>query len=336
MVKICIVSYYILAETILLAYESLQKKGHSMYNFPLFKYMYDDNDKRNDYLEYMIDFVNGNKIDVLLWWFINIETAEFIHIKNKTNAKFILFNFDEPFMSAERDIKNKAPHFDCVFATCKETLTNYTLNGTKKAYYLLPAFDIKRCAIENLLSEDDFKKYSCDINFCCTNLYEDETVYPNQYINRKLIVDNIYNNQESGKYTFYIYGPDFLKNYYPKSYKGFIPYDEQYKLILHSKINLCTHVLSNMDGYINERAILVGGSLGLLFVDNVKGIDKIFDVNKELIIIDKYNYIDQIKNVLENYEMYIDMRKNLHNKCANNFTYDHWANYIHDHYLINL
>lgn len=334
MSNICFVSYYELKEALLEAANSLKKIGYKIFDFPMFKYVHDINDKRSDYSDYFISYLIENKINIVLWWFIDIDTDKFKIIKDKTsiecpNIKYILFNWDDPFNWDNCDLAGKASYFDYVFITCKETLEKYKSFGSKNTYYLLPGFSPKIHDTIKYFDLTNYHKYSCDISFCCTNLYADP-IYDKQYISRKRLIDDIYDNQNKYDYKFNLYGPDFLQKIYPDSYKSFITYDQSSKIFYYSKINLCTHVISNMDGYVNERVILIGGSGGLLLVDNIKGINKIFDTDKEIIIIDKNNYIEQIKNILDNYDQYINHRQNLYKKCHEQFTYDHWASFIHE------
>lgn len=336
MVNICITSYYGLREALLYASDELQKFGHNVLDFPLYKYYADSHDKRDDYLELLVEFIKTNNIHVVYWWYVNIPSNDLKIIKDKTNTKFMFFNWDEPYNWLLCDLPNKAYYFDCVFITCKETRQRYIDHGTKKAVYCLPGFNpLVHHLIKTPNSEEE-SKYMCDISFSCTDLYADEHKYPNQYINRKYLIDTIYNNQSVYNYSFHIYGPEHLKELYPLSYKGFINYNDSGKLFNYSKINLCSHVLSNKEGYINERVILIGGSGGLLLVDNVKGIEKIFDINSECIILDKTNFIKQIINILFEYDKYIDHKLNLNKKCMTNYTYQHFAELMHKEFLSNI
>lgn len=330
MAKLCTISYYGPIETIGLAEKSLSDCNIEVYDFPLFKYMHDVFDKVDNYIDKLVSFVKDNGIEFILWWFINIPTDEFIEIKKQTNVKYLFFNWDEPYNWPQCDIINKMPYFDMVFVTCKETLSTYLNNGCKYAYCLYPGFSQERNFIIKEMNSELYAKYSCDISICCTNLYENNELYPNQYINRKKLISDIYNNQTEYGYSFYIYGPESLKELYPLSYRGFAKYDELNYIFNYSKINLCTHVLNNKKGYLNERVILIGGSGGLLLVDSVDGINEIFKLNDEIIILDKHYYIQQIKSILNDYDKYIDVRKAFNDTCIKKYTYNNWANFIYN------
>lgn len=326
--KICLISYYGPFDTIKRAIDSLNLiENVTVCDFPLFKYMHDINDKVDNYEELLINYINENRIEYILWWFINIPTNIFMDIKNKTKTKYIFFNWDEPYNWNGCDIPNKMKYINYSFITCEETTKDYINNGTEISKCLYPGFHIEDFYKLNIDIEN-YNKYSCDISFCCTNLYENEIEYPNQYINRKVLIDSIYENQSKYCYTFHIYGPEFLKQKYPNSYKGFARYNDLNKIFNYSKINLCTHVLSNKGGYLNERIILIGASGGLVLMDNIKDIETVFIPNKEIVLLDKDNYLKQIKDIIENYDLYLDIRNNIYNKCVEKYNYNIWANTI--------
>lgn len=326
MVKFSIISYYGAIESIKQAENAIREIDNTMelYNFPLFKYMYDEKEKVDNYLELLIDYIKDHNIQIVFWWFLGLPVNEFIHVKNITGVKYILYNWDEPYNWTLSQIKGKMSYLDAALVSCQETLPIYLENGCHHAECLYPGFDPQ---VHFPIPEFnfDYLNYVCDISICCTNLYEDMDKYPDQYIQRKKLIDDIYKNQSEYNYTFHIYGPESLASLYPYSYKGFVSYYDSNKVFNNSKINLCTHVLSHKEGYLNERVFLIGGAGGLLLVDYVKGIEDIFKINKEIIILDKYYYIDQIVDILSNYDKYIPCKDALYQKCINNYTYQHWA-----------
>ena len=191
--KILITSYYELKEALLSAANGLRKQGHTVINYPLFQNLHDVHSRRHNWKEHFINYINETDVDVILWWYFNVSTDDFVEIIAKTNKINILFNWDEPSNHIGCDVKNKAKYFDIVFGTCEESLYIYTDNGTKQAFCLYPGFDplIHYPLIENA------PEYECDISICCTNLYDDIVSFPNQCVVRKELVDNIYNNQET-------------------------------------------------------------------------------------------------------------------------------------------
>lgn len=324
--KILITCYYDIVDALKGASDSLEKEGCIVDSFPLYKYYQDAYDKTDNYLE-LLDNAIKDGIDVVLWWFFNIPTLDMEKIVSKNpQAKHIMFNWDEPYNWNSCDIENKAKFFDCVFVTAEERLSDYIKFGCRKAVLLYPGFD--RDIHHYLLEEnyDDQVKYGCDISICCTNLYDNDSLYPNQYIKRKELVDALYNNQEKYNYKFKIFCPQNIGELYPKSYGGMVKYSDTNKVFNYSKINICTHVQNNSFKYLNERVILVLASGGLLCVDKVNGIETLLS-NDECIIMDKVNYIEQIVNVLNNYKKYYQVRHK-GNKLAQKYSWDEWAKCI--------
>jgi hypothetical protein len=215
MKNICVVSYYGPIETIGLAEKALKNDGNNIYDFPLFKYMFDDFDKVHNYVDLFIEFIKVNNINYVLWWYINIRTEDFVMIKNVSGVKYLFFNWDEPYNWTICDIEGKMLYFDAVFVTCKETVNAYREKGVGYAYCLYPGY----CPKVNYIINDNVQ-YLCDISICCTNLYDNDTLYPNQYIKRKMLIDDIYSKQSIYGYKFSIYGPEFLEKLYPLSYEG--------------------------------------------------------------------------------------------------------------------
>ncbi|QKF94561.1 hypothetical protein QKU48_gp1103 [Fadolivirus algeromassiliense] len=325
--KLLITSYYGLRESLLSAANSLRKLGITVIDFHLFElYKSADNDK----LSRFDSFIKKESPHIILWWYIGIPINDMKHIvENNLDIKHVYFNWDDPYNWNVHNLSERCKFFDYSFICCEQSIPRYLQYGSKNVDYILPGYDPQ---IHNIILFDDpydVSKYTCDISFCCTNLYESNDKYPNQYINRKELIDNIYNNQEKYNFTFHIYGPEFLGILYPKSYKGFIKYNDTNKLFNYSKINLCTHVQQNAYKYLNERAILILGSGGLLYVDRVDGLDQLIEVNKECVIIDKNNYIQQIRYILDNYDKYYLVRHNGNNK-SRLLTWNIWASKIHN------
>lgn len=331
MARICMTSYYGLREALDNAAKSLRDLGNYVIDYPLYKKMYDINDKIPNYIEDFIKYIKDNNIEYVLWWFINIDTNDMAFIKNNTNVKFIFFNWDEPFNWELCDLQNKAKYFDSVFVTCESTLSKWMKYGSKNAYYLLPGFSEYVHYPPYDITEDEYNKYKCDISFCCTNLYDDDNIYSDQIVNRKYLVDKLYQAHIDGKFIFYLYGPEKFNELYPKSYRGFMNYDQSNLVFYCSKINLCTHVIGNANQYLNERVILIGGSGGLLLVDKVAGIENIFDNDNEIIVYDKNDdIVDKIIDILNNYKSYAMRRDTMLSKCFDKYSYSSWAKFIND------
>lgn len=328
--KLLITSYYGLRESLLSAANSLMKNGIIVIDFGLLKLyksmeIIDENKK----FEFN-NFIKKENPDIILWWYINIPVEDMRYIvESNTDVKHFYFNWDDPHNWNTNKLYDRCKYFDHSFVCCQQSLSKYLQFGSKNASYSLPGYDQQIHKIIVFDDEEDIKKYSCDISFCCTNLYNDNEIFQNQYINRKELIDNVYTNQDKYGFVFHIYGPEFLKELYPKSYRGYIKYEETNKLFNYSKINICTHVQYNAYKYLNERAILILGSGGLLYVDKVDGIETILKPNTDCVIIDKNNYLEQIQNILKNYDNYYVIRHNGHNRSIE-YTWDKWAKKIND------
>lgn len=318
--KILITSYYELREQLLLAGQALEKLGCDIVSFPLMHKSQTD----DKYFLNLKNKIKDESIDVVLWWFYCIPSWHMELICADTPAQHILFNWDDPYNWDQNDNRAKAKYFDKVFVTCRESLPLWKKYGAKEAYTLYPGF-----STEHHYKSPIDHNYVCDISFCCTNLYENEERYPNQYIKRRELIDTIYHGQKEHGYKFNIYGPEHLKDKYPESYEGFIAYYDQHKVFSNSKINLCSHVLCNKDGYINERVFLVLACGGLLLVDPVKGIDQNFKDGESCVYLDKDNYLQQVKDILDNYDNYQQIKESGYN-IVQQFNYDEWAKFIHN------
>jgi len=323
--KILLTCYYELKESLLLGANELIKLGHIVIGYPLYKYFADVNCKDINYLDNFDKFIKDNSIDIILWWYFSIPTKDMEKIVlNNSKVKNFMFNWDEPYNWKDVDIENKAKFFDTVFVTSASKLRDYIKFGTKKAFLQYPGCDNSTNFI--IIEEDanDIEKYSCDISMCCTNLYDNDKLYPNQYIKRKELLDNIYNNQKKYNYTFKIYGPEKFKLVYPESYNGFVKYYDTNKVYNYSKINICTHVQYNAYKYLNERTLAILGSGGLLLVDKVDGIEEILTNGKDCIILERENYLDQIIKILNNYDDYLMIRHNA-SITSELYTWENWA-----------
>ncbi|CAH6421084.1 Hypothetical protein KVN_LOCUS127 [uncultured virus] len=333
--KILITSYYGPNDSLYYAEKALEKKNFEVVDYPLFKFYMDKYDKLVNYIDHFTNFIIKEKPDIILWWYVGIPSEHMVLIKNKFEIKHIFFNWDEPYSWNNEDMKYKVKIFDCVFACCEETLNKYIIHGVKDAFFCLPGYDPTTHYVIEDINQDEFNKYKCDISFCCTNLYENTLLYPDQYINRKKLLDDIYLNQDKFNYIFNIYGPNFLENLYPKSYKGFINYKDTNKLFNYSKINLCTHVSARRKKSINERTLLILGSGGLLLIDHVNGLEELVDINNDCILLNKNNYLNQINQILTNYNNYKIIKKNAVKKSLN-YTWNVWACNINNYLNKNI
>lgn len=321
MKKILLISYYGFKDSLECARRSMEKLGYTVDTYPLFQYAYDSNDKKENYKEHFNGYIKDTQPDIILWWFIYVpsEVIQFISVNNPS-CYSILFCWDDPFVWVEKNTKlhEKCPYFDLAIATCEETIDEYKKHGSKDAMFLPPGYD----PTLNYPMEDE--QYDCDVSICCTNLYEDLSIYDDQYFNRRELIDLLVTIPDI---KFHIYGPEFLKLRYPHNYRGFSQYSDLNKIYNKSKINICTHVCSSKSKYINERTILILGSGGLLMVDPVKDMDKLIS-GDECVYIQKDRIVDQIRDILLNYDSYKTIKSNGRKKSME-YTWDKWAESLH-------
>jgi hypothetical protein len=314
--KILIVSYYELKDSLLSAANALKNLGITVINYPLYQYAHDTHDKKENYADHMEEFILINNPDTILWWYFGIPTENMKLICGKS-TKHIMFNWDEPYNWNLNDIENKAHLFNSVFLCSSEKFDEYKKYGTKNAHLLYPGYDSNIYYPTNI-------DYKCDISICCTNLYIN---YPNQFIDRKVLIDAIYENQEKYQYVFHIYGPKSFQTLYPKSYQGYAKYNDGNIIYNSSRINLSTHVQSNAKKYLNERTINILGAGGLLLVDRTTDIEDVLEGG--CIFIKKEGYIEQIVEILKNYDNYKNIKERGY-EISKLYTWDKWAEHIRD------
>ena len=319
--KLLIVGWYNLINPIITAKDYFTILGYDVYFLPLlyFRQKYRDNELSDS----LIRFIKNIDPVIMLWWNWECPSEILKNIKQNTqNVLHLLFNWDHPFCLSNWDNNfnrkiTSGNIWDICFVTGDCNLDEYIKSGSSEAYYLRMFADEK-----NHFPEYD-KKYECDISIVCTNLYDDNTIFPNCLLSRKEMIQNIIN---SG-INIHIYGPENLKNTFPNQYKGFIHFMDNHKVFYNSKINLCTHV-DNGHKYCNERVGTILSSGGLLLCDQVKGIDTILTDGYDCVLIDETNYISQIKHILNNYEKYEHVKINALETAKQKFSPYFWCKYI--------
>jgi len=323
-----LVTYYGIYEQFVYVADILEKLGYTVHDYPYNKYL-NENGLENA-VNIFIRLIEEVNPMYCLWWTIKMDSNNMYKVVNSNKqTKHLYFNWDEPYNWDLVDAKNKARYLDMAFVCCSETTSRYVQTGTRYAYCLYPGYSPKLHKPVNNLD----KIYIHDVSFIATNLYEDPVEYPNQLVSRKKIVDILYSNQKSMGYSFAIYGSDEFKDIYPDSYKGFVKYDDTPTIINGSKINICTHVVGNKKGYLNERVFLVMGCGGLLLVDPVpQGDEQILINGENCVMIDQNRILAQVKNILANYPKYERIKINAYKTMAN-YTWDDWGMQIEEKLL---
>ena len=318
--KLILVGWYNLIYPVITAKEHFEILGYEVYFLPLLycceKY------KGETLFNALYSFINNIDPNVILWWNWECPQEVMFKLKEKTNnVLHCLFNWDHPYCLSEWDNKHNRKItskniWDICFVTADYKLDQYRKSGSKEAYYLRMFADS-----EVHFPEDD-DSYKCDISLVCVNLYTDTEKYPNT-INRKEIVENLIKENLNIR----LYGPEHLKNDFPNHYYGFANFLDNHKIFYNSKINLCTHV-ANGYKYCNERVGTILSSGGLILCDKVDGIDQILTDGLDCVLLDKNNYVNQIKEILQNYEKYSEIKKNALITAKEKFCPEKWSKFI--------
>ncbi len=335
--RLLIVSYFELRESLLCASNALKNRGYDVSYYPLLekKQLYKQNN--TGWVDDMTAFCRNKQIEVILWWYIGVPFADMKTVCENTRltdcpAIHILFNWDDPYVwtDHENEMPDKASLFDLAFVSCQSSLELYERHGTGKAIYLLPGFDL---GLHYYTPRDQVPaKYKSDISICCTNLYIDQQRYPDQLKpTRYDIVQELVKHDDI---DFAIYGPESLKELFPDHYRCQVPYNETRLVFAGSKINICTHVVGNQQGYLSERVPLVLGSGGLLLLDKVQ---QTVITDQECIFITDYQVagqiIEQVRALLNctNPKDLESRRQKGFNMATTSLTWNHWADVIDRH-----
>jgi len=321
MKKISIAGSYNLKDGYLGAANALIRKGHEVGFIPVATY---NADFKSEKVERIISDLKEQSPEVVLWWRAEFLTSkELSHIKSVFPSIFAFYSWDDPLQWEHHlEMPDKCKVLDVAFSCCMDSVSLYRKSGCD-AYYCPPGFDP-----EIHYPEVD-PNYVCDISIVCTNLYHGQSLTRYPHISRKTLIDGIL--ARSPGIDLRVYGSEGLKNEYPEYYKGWISFLESRKVFTNSKINISTHIRPDGNMYINERVTQILGCGGLLYMDKVRGIEKVLNCSSNYqtaIFIDPLNYCEQVKEILCNYKYYEDIKKGGLVLAKDRFTWDHWANVV--------
>lgn len=325
--KIMIIGYYQLKDFFINIKECFEEYNYKVCSYPLFRYAYDSYDKISNYNEHLIKEIEVENPNIILWWFLDVPDDVFTQIKGKfPNIYYILYNNDETVnMSAE--LLKKAKIFDLIVSPTKENIIKYKVYSKVETILYNPAgFDPVF-----FYPFTDIIDYDCDISMYCNNLCLDIDYYNDQYINKIELIQNLVTYCKNNNKIFKLYGIYIIKEYFPEHYCGDITYIKFNEVYNKSRINICTHNFHNNSMYLNENVFSILGSGGLLLIDPVKDLSKILKNNEHCIYLDKCDYINQIDNILNNYEQYNEIKKEGY-ELSRNFTWKNWVSKIHIEY----
>ncbi|KAI9018326.1 hypothetical protein DFJ74DRAFT_214773 [Hyaloraphidium curvatum] len=250
-----------------------------------------------------LDFTEELKsIDVVIWWHWSHDPAKLLAARTVYPGQiWVLINWDDPFslfsagnMHAIKDV------FDIVFSSGSAALPTYLLAGATEAHAFVPMIDSTHY-------NDPDPEYLADVAFVASRSYS-ERGFPR---NRTLIFHALVEDSRKTGLRLAIYGSDQVGTPFPEFYKGRIRYEDNRKVWSSAKISLNFHVVDGYGGwYANARNTEILGSGGLLLVDRtVDGPlrdmeDCVFLKSEEPDAI-----VQQIHQILENYEAYEPIRE---------------------------
>lgn len=280
MKKLLFVVYYEVIDYLSCIKSCFEEYNFQVTHYPLFRYAYDSNDKIDNYIDHMNDFIKKYKPDVILWWFVDVPLDCFKSIKSTNpDITYIMYNADDP-INLSNDIFQKAKIFDLVVTPNRESIHKYKLYSNVKSVIHGPfGYDssiykkIENVDIENYVSEKS--KFESDISMFCHNLFLDREYFNDQFIYKKDLIDWLVEYCNTNNRTLNLYGSHHFGELYPQLYKGDIRYIDQTYLFNFSKINIVQHSNKSHDQAINEYVMPILGSGGIMLVDKTKNIDKI-------------------------------------------------------------
>lgn len=325
--KIGLIGYYYNIGPFLSLTNGFVKNNVKVDFFPLMYYM--DHDRTN-LLTHLEAFINGKslndkiissdgKIDVLLWKYFNIPIDILSKIKENNNIINVMYNWHDPEITSDSAIEfnslNKfVKYMDIVFTTSKISIPFYKKYGVKNIEFTSAAYDPSNHRINKNI------KYKYDISFIINNLYEGNELG----IDRKTLIDNII---KIPNIKFALFGIPQLKNHYPLHYIGELSNDKLSDVINESRININTHHTQQNGGSLNERAYQILASGGLMLMDHCSEYDEHIKCGEDYVRLDQVNIIDQITDILKNYDNYASYKVSGNNKIKK-YTWEFVTNNI--------
>ena len=313
--KISLVGACSLADGYLGAAKALERCGHTVAFIPAMAYQMS---KGSNHYAHIIGDLEVQKPDIVLFWRAEtLDASQLQKIKRAIRKPFAFYSWDDPYQWEKREsLRDKCPYINFAFSCCADSVKTYTRYGSQKAFFLPPGFD------PSVHYPEHDENFSCDISIVCTNFYDDPNVTPYPHINRRKFIEEIIAKAPDIK--THIYGPENFAAIFSLHYKGWMSFDQSRKVFSNSKINICTHIRPDGNMYINERVTQILGSGGLLYVDKTRNMDKLL-TDKECVLIDKNNFVQQVQDILNNYEQYQEIKSKGYEKAMKTFTWDVWA-----------
>ena len=312
-----------LADGYLGAANALRRLGHQVTFSGMMCY---SNQDKTTHLERVKVDIGRACPDVVIWWRSETLSAEeFKQMRESVPREclFVMYSWDamhlwESHQEGET-LAKKCPYLDLAFTCCKTSIALYEKHGCR-AVYAPPGFD------PSVHYPERAPEWECDISLVCTNLYHGSNWSKMPHISRKALMNLLIKTLP--RLDIRIYGPESLKQDFPHHYSGLVGFSDTHKVFYNSKINICTHLRPDAEMYYNERVPQILGSAGLLYVDNVVGLDRVLDIGQECLVMDfssAASVIAQIAGILSRSTALNEIRKRGYEKAIQKMTWDNWA-----------
>lgn len=324
MKKIMLITYYEPKEYLACIKDYFEKFGFAVTHYPLFRYVYDSNDKIVDYKEHFNSAIQDQRPEIIIWWFIDVPVEVFQYIKsNNKNVYFVMYNSDDP-LNLNKHLFDKAKIFDLVITPCNDSLYMYKLYSNVKNIMFGPmGYDPQIFC--PMATSDALKKmelrYECDISMIIQN------TMPDFLSCIDTMIKNIINYIGIKNFNLKLFGSHAIGEHYPDYYHGNVPYHELNAVFNYSKINIVFNQQNNNNLHLNEYIFPILGSSGLLMINNTKEITKILTDGVNCVVYDTNNLIDKIDDILINYHSYQDIKINGH-ELSKQYTWEKWTNNV--------
>lgn len=270
--------------------------------------------------------VLGNQ-DVILWWNWQVDTSISpedlkslrTSIDPERKQTWVLFNWDDPHvwganaesLSTER-IRALAGQLDLVYTTGSQAVASYLEAGATHAKFVLPPYsdEYHRPDIKPDLMD------ACDINFIGTNMYDSAK---GLLSNRRSIITALEEANRHSEIKFQLYGSHQVSaDLGPTSFKGPISFERNREVFSSCKLtlNLLVATASECSGgnqYANERLVTAMASGAVQLVEDHPCLQNLVENGRDVIFLKSTQpdrVIQQIKEILQNYDQYSHIREN--------------------------
>lgn len=236
--------------------------------------------------------LKSERPDYVIWWnwmCVSPEDMDFL-TKQNSATKHVLFNLCDPYCwsVSEHRMDERVKYYHAVIVSSQATGKLYAQAGCRNVV-------VAHCPFSPFHTPEPSLEYEDDISFILTNLYESREKYPDQVVSRRRLIEALENDPDI---NFGVYGPEYLREIAPRSYRRELGFDDMLNTFATSKIVLSTHV-SSAKGYLNRRTVEALSCGSLLLVDKTGGTEAL--EGKCVFIDDSIPINTQVKEILRNY-----------------------------------